>query len=155
MNPDDEFFLVLPSNANTDRYPFNKPTAFTVVVDQAFKLDGTWDVALWSITLPSRAMISDPLRPVELRPIHSMMIYTDVVTDTVIANRMYPLLALVPAYNMSGMYVPKHLAYHRVRQNLELQEVSIKLHDASGLPVELEIANTVVIVELHFKRRTI
>lgn len=154
MNPDDDFYLYLPSNANSELCRFNKPNAFTIIIDQAFKLEGSWDVALWSISLSSRPMKQNQANPVDLQPLQSLMIYSDIVTDSSIAGRVYPLLALVPG-STSGLYQPTNLQYHRVRPNLTLKDVSIKLQDLSGSPVEFTSADSGVVVELHFKRRTI
>ena len=83
----------------------------------------------------------------------SMLVYTDMVTDTVIGDVTAPLLAVLPlpAKNSPAQFTPAQLAYHRVRVQ-HLTDISIKLADLNGKDIDFDGNETIVLIELHFRR---
>ena len=161
MNPDDEFFIIIPSNASNLRYSANKSTSFTFLLPGGYVLEGNWDVALWSIQIPStvkpevKLTIENGVAVPRRIPRRTMFVYTDIVADSVVGDSSVPILALVQLGD--GTYtdfVPIHLNYHKVKVT-QLNEISIKLMDISGGPIEFDQPEGDVVIELHFRRRTI
>ena len=64
----------------------------------------------------------------------SMLVYLDIVTDTVIGDANAPLLSvlLLCAKNPPAKFTPAQLAYHRVRVQ-HYTDISIKLADLNGI----------------------
>ena len=82
-----------------------------------------------------------------------MLVYTDMVTDTVIGDVIALILAVLPlpATKTSSKFTPVQLAYHRVRvQNFTA--ISIKLADLNGKNIDFDGNETIVLIELHFRR---
>ena len=86
-------------------------------------------------------------------PPGSMLVYTDMVTDTVIGEVTAPLLAILPlpAKNISAKFTPAQHAYNRVRVQ-HLTDISIKLADLNGKDIDFDGNETIVLIELHFRR---
>ena len=84
-------------------------------------------------------------------PSGSMLLYTDMITDTVIGNVTAPLLAVIPlpTKNSPAKFTPVQLAYHRVRVQ-HLTDISIKLADLNGKVIYFDGNETIVLIELHF-----
>ena len=82
-----------------------------------------------------------------------MLVYTDMVTDTVIGDVTAPLLAVLPlpAKNSFAKFTPVQLAYHRARVQ-HLTNISIKLADLNGKNIDFDGNETIVLIELHFRR---
>jgi hypothetical protein len=82
-----------------------------------------------------------------------MLVYTDIVTDTVIGDITASLLAIAPLPNGKKpfRFTPSQLAYHRVKIK-QLQDISIKLADLNGSDIAFDGEETVVVMELHFRR---
>ena len=89
-------------------------------------------------------------------PPGSMLVYTDMVTDTVIGDVTAPLLAVLPlpAENSPAKFTRAQLAYHRVRVQ-HLTNISIKLADLKGKDIDFDGNETIVLIELHFRRAPI
>ena len=83
----------------------------------------------------------------------SMLVYTDMVTDTVIGDVTAPLIAVLPlpAKSSPAKFTPVQLAYNRVRVQ-RLTDMSIKLADLNGKNIDFDINETIVLLELHFRR---
>ena len=83
----------------------------------------------------------------------SMLVYTNMVTDTVIGDVTAPLLAVLPlsAKNSPAKFTPVQLAYHRVRVQ-HLTEISIKLADLNGKDIDFDGNDTIILIELNFRR---
>lgn len=145
MNPEDDFFVMLQSNARKELYPQNTQSAFTIPMDHGYHLDGSWEVALHRIIM-SKPPDTD-----------IVFVYTDVVVDTFISRGSYPLLELIPTSNemFKGVYQPMHLQYRRVRQNLLLKDISIKLCNKNGEMIVFGDNPSDVFIELHFRRKSI
>ena len=113
MNPDDSFFIVLTSNASKKQVKRNNPCAFSNHITTSIYLEGRWDVCLWSLCPTSNVVQDNVLED----PPGSMLVYTDMVTDTVIGNVTAPLLTVLPlpAKNSPAKFTPAQLAYPRVR----------------------------------------
>ena len=86
-------------------------------------------------------------------PPGSMLVYTDMVIDRVIGDVTAPLLAVLPlpAKNSPAKFTPVQLAYHWVRVQ-HLTDISIKLADLNGKYIEFDGNETIVLIELHFRR---
>ena len=82
-----------------------------------------------------------------------MLVYTDMVGDTVIGNVTALLLAVLPlpAKNSPAKFTPVQLAYHRLRVQ-HLMDISIKLADLNGKDIDFDGNETIVLIELHFRR---
>ena len=82
-----------------------------------------------------------------------MLVYTDMVTDTVIGDVTAPLLAVLPlpTKNSPAKFTPAQLAYHRVRVQ-HLTDISIKLADFNGKDIDFDGNDTIGLIELHFRR---
>ena len=82
-----------------------------------------------------------------------MLVYTDIVTDTVIKNANATLVAVLPlpAKNAPVKFTPAQLAYHRVRVQ-HLTNISIKLADLNCKDIEFDGDEPIVLIELHFRR---
>ena len=82
-----------------------------------------------------------------------MLVYTDMVTDTVIGDVTALLLAVVPllAKNSPAKFTTVQLAYHRVRVH-HLTDISIKLADFNGKDIDFDGNDTIGLIELHFRR---
>lgn len=144
MNPDDEFYVILTSNADIKRYTNNKATAFTFLIPGGYCLDGTWKVALWRLEIPTKLKQSSPV-----------LIYSDLVTDTIIGDTSAPILTIISGSQEKPLsYTPTHLEYHQIKQKL-MNEISILLVNMDGKQIELENANVNALLELHFVRKTI
>ena len=86
-------------------------------------------------------------------PPGSILVYTDMVTDTVIGDVTAPLIAVLPlpAKNSPAKFTPVQLAYHRVMVQ-HLTDISIKLADLNGKDINFDGNETIVWIELHFRR---
>ena len=149
MNPDENFFMVLTSNSRKTQFSKNKPCAFTCHVPVAYNLEGRWEVFLWGLCATSKVVQDNVLEP----PPGSMLLYNDIVTDTVIGDATASLLAVLPlpAKRAPTKFTPAQLAYHRVKAR-QLTDISIKLADLNGKNIECDGDETIVLVELHFRR---
>src|SRR5687767_10937588 len=52
MNEDDNFYVVLPSNASTDIFPNNTQSHFRVRLRHPLQLYGSWEVGVAEIHMP-------------------------------------------------------------------------------------------------------
>lgn len=152
MNPDEDFFIVLTSNSSKQQYTNNKSCAFTCHIPAAFNLEGRWEVCLWSLCATTKVIQDDLLED----PPGSMMVYTDIVTDTVIGDTTASLLAVLPlpVKRAPTKFTPAQLAYHRVKVK-QLTDISIKLMDLNGKDIQFDGItqfDTIVLVELYFRR---
>jgi len=150
MNPEEDIFIVLPSNASKTTYTKNKPSSFTCHIPASYNLEGRWDVCLWSLTATTKVVQDNILEA----PPGAIFVYTDIVTDTVIGDATTSLLALLPlpSSTEAARFTPTHLAYHRVKVT-NLTDISIKLGDITGRDIEFTDADDAkVLVELHFRR---
>ena len=113
MNPDDSFFIVLTSNASKKQFTRNNPGAFSNHIPTSINFEGRWEVCVWSLCATSKVVQDNVLED----PLSSMLVYTDMVTDTVIGDVTGPLLAVLPlpAKNTHAKFTPAQLAYQRVR----------------------------------------
>ena len=68
-----------------------------------------------------------------------MLVYTDMVTDTVIGDVTDPLLAVLPlpAKNSPAKFTLAQLAYHRVRVQHRM-DISKKLADLNGKDIDFD-----------------
>ena len=89
MNIDEDFFIVLTSNSSKKQYTNNKTCAFTCHIPASYNLEGRWEVCLWSLCATSKVVQDDLLED----PPGSILVYTDIVTDTVIGDTTASLLA--------------------------------------------------------------
>ena len=82
-----------------------------------------------------------------------MLVYTDMVTDTVIGDVTAPLLSVLPlpAKNSPATFTPAQLAYHRIGVQ-HLTDISIKLADLNGKDIDFDGNETIFLIELHFRR---
>ena len=82
-----------------------------------------------------------------------MLAYTDMVTNTVNWNVTVPLLAILPlpAKNSLAKFTPVQLAYHRVNVQ-HVTDTSISLADLIGKDIDFDGNETIVRIELHFRR---
>jgi hypothetical protein len=113
-------------------------------------LEGRWDVCLLSLTTTT-PVVQDNI--VEAPP-GAILVYTDIVTDTVIGDVTTSLLVILPLPDAQKAvrFSPTHLAYHRVKVT-QLTDISIKLGDISGRDIEFTGGEDAqVLVELHFRR---
>ena len=149
MNPDDSFFIVLTSNSSKSQFTRNKPCAFSNHIPTSINFEGRWEVCVWSLCATSKVVQDNVLED----PPGSMLVYTDMVTDTVIGDVTAPLLAVLPlpAKNSPAKFTPAQLAYHRVRVQ-HLTDISIKLADLNGKDIDFDGNETIVLIELHFRR---
>ena len=149
MNSDEDFFMVLTSNSSKTQFTKNKPCAFTCHVPAAYNLEGRWEVCLWSLCATSKVVQDNVLEP---QP-GSMLVYTDIVTETVIGDATASLLAVLPlpAKRAPTKFTPAQLAYHRVKAR-QLTDISIKLADLNGKNIDFDCDETIVLIELHFHR---
>lgn len=149
MNPDEDFFIVLISNSSKKTYTNNKPSSFTCHIPAAYNLEGRWDVCVWSLSATSSVVQDNILEA----PPGAMLVYTDIVTDTVIGDVTASLLAVfpLPAAKAVTRFTPTHLAYHRVKVK-QLTDISIKLADLNGQEIEFNGDDSIVQLELHFRR---
>ena len=150
MNPDEDFFIVLTSNSSKKQYTKNKSCAFTCHIPASYNLEGRWEVCLWSLCATSKVVQDDLLDD----PPGSMLVYTDIVTDTVIGDTTASLLAVLPlpAIQAPTKFTPSQLAYHRVKVK-QLTDISIKLADLNAKEIEFDgLTEAIVLVELHFRR---
>ena len=149
MNQEDDFFIVLTSSSSKKLYNKNKTCSFTCHIPAAFNLEGRWDVCLWSLSATSQVEQDNILED----PPGSMLVYTDIVTDTVIGDVTAPLLAVVPIpkAKTATRFTPTNLAYHQVKMK-QLTDISIKLADLTGRDIEFTGDETTVLIELHFRR---
>ena len=149
MNPDDSFFIVLTSNASKKQFPRNNQCAFSNHIPTSINCEGRWEVCLWSLCATSKVVQDNVLED----PPGSMLVYTDMVTDTVIGDVTASLHAvlLLPAKHSPAKFTPTQLAYHRVRVQ-HLTDVSIKLDDLNGKDIDFDGNETIVLIELHFRR---
>ena len=145
MNTDVEFTVVLPSNGSIKKYPANKPSSFTTPIPGGYSLEGSWSVTLMSLTFPSK------VKQTGAADHGCMLVYTDIVTDTLIGGVMAPILAVLPVSN-NTYYSPTHLTYRTVK-GVNFNEISIKIADIKGREIEFENPNIPLTIELHFKRR--
>ena len=107
-------------------------------------------MCLWSLCATSKVVQDDLLED----PPGSMMVYTDIVTDTVIGDSTASLLAVLPLpiKRAPTKFTPVQLAYHRVKIK-QLTDISIKLSDLNGKDIKFDgLGETIVLVELHFRR---
>ena len=83
----------------------------------------------------------------------SMLVYTDMVTDTVIGAVTSTLLAVLPlpAKTSPSKFTPVQLAFHWLRVQ-HLTDISIKLADLNGKNIDFDGNETIVLIELHFRR---
>ena len=113
-------------------------------------MEGCWEVCLWSFCATSKVVQDDLLKD----PPGCILVYTDIVTDTVIGDTNASLLAVLPlpAQQSPTKFTPSQLAYHRVKVK-QLTAISIKLADlyANELKFDGE-TDTIVLIELHFRR---
>ena len=149
MNPEEDFFIVLTSNSSKKAYNKNKPCSFTCHIPAAYNLEGRWDVCVWSLSATSKVVQDNLL----VDPPGSMLVYTDIVTDTVIGDATASLLAVFPLLNAKVMtrFTPTHLAYHHIKVK-HLSDISIKLADMNGRDIEFTDEDATVLIELHFQR---
>ena len=149
MNPEEDFFVVLTSNSSKKTYNKNKTCSFTCHIPAAYNLEGRWDVCLWSLSATSQVVQDNILED----PPGSMLVYTDIVTDTVIGDVTASLLAVfpLPKAKTATRFSPTHLAYHQVKVK-QLTDISIKLADLNGRDIEFTGDDTTVLIELHFRR---
>lgn len=149
MNPEQDFFVVLTSKSSKKIYTNNKTCSFTCQIPAAYNLEGLWDVCLWSLSATSQ-VVQDYI--LEEHPC-GMLVYTDIVTDTVIGDVTASLLAVLPLPQPKAAtrFSPNNLAYHRVKVK-ELREISIKLLSQTGRDIEFNVDDTTVLIELHFRR---
>ena len=79
--------------------------------------------------------------------------YTDIITDTVIGDVTAPYITVLPlpAKNSPAKFTPAQLAYHRVRVQ-HLTDISIKLAGLNGKDIDFNGNETIVLIELHFRR---
>ena len=86
-------------------------------------------------------------------PPGSMLVNMDMVTDTVIGDVTASLLAILPlpAKNSPAKFTPVQLAYHRVRIQ-HLTDISIMLADLNGKDINFDGNETIVLIDLHFRR---
>ena len=129
MNPEEDFFIVFTSNSSKKMYNKNKPCSFTCHIPAAYNLEGRWDVCLWSLNATSQVVQDNILED----PPGSMLVYTDIVTETVIGDVTASLLAVFPLPKPKAVtrFSPTNLAYHHV-QVKQLTDISIKLADLNG-----------------------
>ena len=75
------------------------------------------------------------------------------VTDSISGDVTAPLLAVLPlpARNSPAKFTPVKLAYHRVRVQ-HLTDISIKLADLNNKDIDFNGNETIVLIELHFRR---
>lgn len=149
MNQEDDFFVVLTSNSSKKIYNKNKTCSFTCHIPAAYILEGRWDVCLWSLSATCKVVQDNILE----EPPSSMLVYTDIVTDTVIGDVTASLLAVLPLPHAKAptRFSPTHLAYHQVKVK-ELTDISIKLADLNGSDIAFTDVDTTVLIELHFRR---
>jgi hypothetical protein len=149
MNPEEDFFVVLTSDSSKTTYSNNTKIAFTCHIPTAYNLEGRWDVCLWSLSATSQ-IVQDNLME---DPPGSMLVYTDIVTDTVIGDVTASLLAVLPLPHKKAAtrFKPANLAYHRVKVK-QLTDISIKLADLSGKAIDFNDEDSIVVIELHFRR---
>ena len=83
----------------------------------------------------------------------SMLVYTDMVTDSVIGYVTAQLLAVLPLLtnNSSTTFTQGRLAYHRVRVQ-HITDISIKLADLNGKDIDLNGNETIVLIEQNLCR---
>ena len=76
-------------------------------------MEGRWEVCLWSLCATSKVVQDNVLED----PPGSMLVYTYMVTDTVIGDVTASLLTVLPlpAKNSPAKFTPVQLVYHRVR----------------------------------------
>ena len=149
MNPNEEYIIVLTSNSSKTHFSKDKPCAFTCHVPAAYNLEGRWEVCLCSLYATSKVVQDNVLDP----PPGFMLVYTDIVTDTVIGNATASLLAglPLPAKPAPTIFTLAQLAYHRVKAR-QLTDILIKLADLNGKNIDFIVDETIVLVELHFRR---
>ena len=152
MNPEEDFYIVLTSNTSKIHFTTNKTCAFTCHIPAPYNLEGRWEVCLWSLCATSKVVQDNVLEA----PHDSMLVYTDIVTDTVIGDVTAPLLAVLPlpAKQAPAKFTPAQMAYHRVKVR-QLTDISIKLADLNGKNIDFYGNETIVLVELHFRRPTV
>ena len=82
-----------------------------------------------------------------------MLVNTDMVTDTVIGDVIAPLHSVLPrlAKNSPAKFTLPQLAYHRVRVQ-HLTDISIMLADLNGKDIDFDGNETIVLIELYFRR---
>ena len=85
-----------------------------------------------------------------------MFVYANIVTDTIIGDATASLLAVLPlpAKRTPTKFTPAQLAYHRVKAR-QLMDISIKLADLNGKNIDFDGDETIVLVELHFRRASV
>ena len=86
MNPDDSFFIVLTSNASKEQFKRNNPCAFPNHIPTSINFEGRWEVCLWSLCATSKVVQDNVLED----PPGSMLVNTNMVTDTVIGDVTAP-----------------------------------------------------------------
>ena len=80
MNPEKDFYIVLTGNSSKKHFTTNKTCTFTCQIPAAYNLEGRWKVCLCSLCATSKVVQNNVLEA----PPGSMLVYTDIVTDTVI-----------------------------------------------------------------------
>lgn len=144
MNPDDEFYAILTSNADIKRYTNNEATPFMFLIPGGYCLDSTWKVALWRLEIPTKLKQSGPV-----------LIYSDLVTDTIIGDKSALRLTIISGSQEKMLsYMPTHLEYLQIKQEL-INEILILLVNIDGKQIKLENANVNALLELHLVRKII
>ena len=135
MNPDHSFFIVLTSNSRNEQFTRNNPCAFSNNIPTSINFEKRFEVCLWSLCATSKEVQDNVFKD----PPGSLLVYKNMVTDTVIGDFTSPLLAvlLLPAKNSIAKFTAAQLAYHRVRVQ-HLTDISIKLADLNGKDIDFD-----------------
>ena len=82
-----------------------------------------------------------------------MLVYTAILTDTVIGDATASLLSVLPlpAKRAPTKFTPAQLAYHLLKAR-QLTDISIKLTDLNGKSIDFDGVETIVLFEIHFRR---
>ena len=113
MNPDASFLIVLTRNSSNQQFTRSTPCAFSNHIPTLSNFKRRWKVCLWSLCATSKVVQDNVLKYLP----NSMLVYTDMVTVTVIEDVAALLLAVLPlpANNSPAKVTPVQLAYHRVK----------------------------------------
>ena len=125
------------------------PCAISNHIPTSINFEGRWEVCLWSLCATSKVVQDNFLE----NPPGSKLVYTDMVTNTVIEDVTAPLLAVLPlpAKNSFAKLTPVQLAYHRARVQ-HLTDILILLADINCKDIDFDGNKTIVLIELHFCR---
>ena len=141
--------MVLTSNSSKTQFTKNKPCAITCHVSASYNLEGRWKVCLWSLCVIAKVVQDNVLQP----PPGTILVYTVILTDTVIGDATASLLAVLLLFAKRALtkFTPAQLAYLRVKAR-QLTDISIKLADLNSKNIDFDGDETIVLVELHFRR---